>query len=152
MRFQLALNKTSCPTPPPLICRRLKHRQRIKNYKTLSVSPPHRFSKQISQYQYWKASKYSILMVIELGSPASESSNGSQNFIPNSPPPLTDSEHKFHETGIENWLPIGFNLTLITTTLCSTTNGESLQLLYTKNIRELSPLTPLYIHMHKVLE
>ena len=85
MRFQLALNKTSCPTPPPLICRRLKHRQRIKNYKTmLSASPPHRFSKQISQYQYWKTSKYSILMVIEFGSP--ESSNGSQNFIPNSPP------------------------------------------------------------------
>ena len=151
MRFQLALNKTSCPTPPPLICRRLKHRQRIKNYKTmLSASPPHRFSKQISQYQYWKTSKYSILMVIEFGSP--ESSNGSQNFIPNSPPPPIDSEHKFHKTGIENWLPIGFNLTLITTTLCSTTNRESLELLYTKNITELSSLIPLYIHIHKVLE
>ena len=42
--------------------------------------------------------------------------------------PPTDTEHK---SGIENWLPTGFNLTLITTTLCSTTNGESLKVLYT---------------------
>ena len=43
----------------------------------------------------------------------------------------TDFEHKFHKTGIENWLPIGFNLSPITTTLCSTTNVESLEVLYT---------------------
>ena len=42
----------------------------------------------------------------------------------------TDSEHKFRKTGIEDWLPIGFNLALITTTLHSTTNGESLKVLY----------------------
>ena len=23
---------------------------------------------------------------------------------------LTDSEHKFHKTGVENWLPVGFEL------------------------------------------
>ena len=48
-------------------------------------------------------------------------------------PPLspTNSENKFHETRIKNWLPIEFNLALITTTLCSTTNGESLKVLYT---------------------
>ena len=40
MRFQLALNKTFCPTPQPLTYRRLKHRQRTKFNKTmLSASP-----------------------------------------------------------------------------------------------------------------
>ena len=58
-------------------------------------------------------------MVIELGLPVLESSTGPQNFMP------PDSEPKFHKMGIENWLPMGFNLTLITTTLCSNTNGES---------------------------
>ena len=65
-------------------------------------------------------------MEIELGTPMSEPSTGSQNFMP-----TTDSENKFHKTGIENWLSIGFNLPLITTTLCSTTNGESLKVLNT---------------------
>ena len=67
-------------------------------------------------------------MVIERGQPLLESSAGSENFIP---PPPTDSKHKFHKTEIKNWLPIGFNLALITTTLCSITNGESLKVLYT---------------------
>ena len=35
MRFQLALTKTFCPTPPPLIHRRFKHRQRTKINKTM---------------------------------------------------------------------------------------------------------------------
>ena len=69
---------------------------------------------------------YSILTVIELGPPVSESSTGSQNYMPSTYP-----EHKFHKTGIENWLPIGFNIALITTTLCSTTNGEGVKVLYT---------------------
>ena len=43
-------------------------------------------------------------MVIEMEPPVSESSTGSQIFMP-----PTDSEHKFHKTGIENWLHIGFN-------------------------------------------
>ena len=39
-RFQLALDKTFCPTPPSLIHRRFKHRQRAKINKTmLSASP-----------------------------------------------------------------------------------------------------------------
>ena len=37
---------------------------------------------QNSQYQYWKASTYSILTVFELGPPVSESSTGSQNLMP----------------------------------------------------------------------
>ena len=42
---------------------------------------PHRFSTKGSQYQYWKASKYSIPRVIEFEPPVSESSTGSQNFM-----------------------------------------------------------------------
>ena len=42
----------------------------------------HRFSKQSSQYQYWKAHKYSILTLIELGPSVSESSTRSQQFVP----------------------------------------------------------------------
>ena len=50
---------------------------------------------------------------------------------------LTNSELKFHESGIKNRILIGFNLVsplwepaVITTTLCSTANGESLKVLY----------------------
>ena len=45
------------------------------------MSLPRRFSTQSSQYQYWKTSKYFILMVIELRPPVSESFTGSQNFM-----------------------------------------------------------------------
>ena len=58
MRFELALYKTFCNTPPPITHRRLKHRQRTKINKTmLSASPligfPHKvhnikIEKQIS--------------------------------------------------------------------------------------------------------
>ena len=96
IRFQLPLNKTFCLTAPPLIQRRFKHRQRTKINKTMlpykhtTWNPrgvfvgflPHRFSAQSSQYQYWKANKYSILTVTELGPPVSESSTGSQRFMP----------------------------------------------------------------------
>ena len=65
--FQLVLNKTFCPNPQPLTHRRLKQRQRTKINKTMhslpSLSPPHQFSTQGSQYQNWKANKYSILTV-----------------------------------------------------------------------------------------
>ena len=43
-------------------------------------------------------------MVIEMGPPLSECSTGSQIFMP-----PTDFKRKFHKTGIENWLLIGFN-------------------------------------------
>ena len=58
-----------------------------------------RFSTQSSQYQTWKANKYSILTVTELGHPET------------SPNPLAiRSEHKSHKMRIKYWLPIGFNL------------------------------------------
>ena len=67
----------------------------------LSASP-HR---KANNYSNWKANKYSILTVTELGTPVSESLTGCQNFmLP------TESEHKSHNMGIENGLPIEFNL------------------------------------------
>ena len=105
MCFQLVLNKTFCPTWQPLTYRQLKHYQRTKINKPMFLPPPHRFSKQISQYQDWRANKYSILTVIELGLPVSESSTRISKFDV-----ATDSEYKFNKTKIENWLPIGFTL------------------------------------------
>ena len=69
MRFQLALNKFFCPML--WYCKT----------KQCFLPPPHRFSTQNSQYHHWKASKYSILMVTELGSPVSESPTESQNLM-----------------------------------------------------------------------
>ena len=57
-------------------------------------------------------------MVIKLGAPVSESSTGSKQLMP----PLI--LNTFYKTGIENLLPIEFNLAHITTPLCSTTNGQ----------------------------
>ena len=108
MRFQLALNKSFCPNPQPHSKRRLKQRKEQKLTKQCflsSRSPPHRFSTQSSQYQNWKANKYSILTVNELGPPVLESSARISKFYA-----PTDSEHKFNKTEIENWLPIGYNL------------------------------------------
>ena len=81
IRFQLALNKTYSFTPPPLIHRRFKQHQRTKINKKQCFLP-HWFSTQSSQYQYWKARKYSILTVIELGPPVSEFSTESKQFMP----------------------------------------------------------------------
>ena len=83
MRFQLALKKTFCPNPQPLTHRRLKQRQRTKIKTMLSAflppPSPHLFSAQNSQYQNWKANKYSVLTVNELG-PWSHQL-GSQTFM-----------------------------------------------------------------------
>ena len=53
-QFQLGLNKTFCPTPPPLIHRQLKYHQRSKTNKTKKNNafcfPPHQFFTQSSQY------------------------------------------------------------------------------------------------------
>ena len=65
-------------------------------------SPSHRFSTHTSQYQNWKANKYSILTVIELGLQVLNSSTRISKFYA-----PTDSEHKFDKTEIENWLSIG---------------------------------------------
>ena len=106
MRFQLVLNKTFCPNPQPLIQRQLKQRQITKINKTMLFAPslPPPFSvlaTRRSQNQNWKANKYSILTVNELGPPVLESSKVYA---------LTDSEHKFNKAEFENWLPIGHNL------------------------------------------
>ena len=89
----------------------------------VSTSP---VSTQSSQYQNWKANKYSILLVTELGPPVSESQTRILKFYG-----PTGSEHKFHEIKIENWLPIRFNLglsfwepTVIYTVQCSTADRE----------------------------
>ena len=69
--------------------------------------------------------KYSIVTVIELGLPVSESSTRTSKLYA-----LTDSERKFHKTGLENWLDSIWNSfdwepAAVTSTLWSTTNGES---------------------------
>ena len=48
-----------------------------------------------------------MLIVTELRLPVVLNYTRSQDFIP-----PTDPEHKFHKMGIDNWLPIGFNLGL----------------------------------------
>ena len=122
MRFQLALNKTFAPTPPPLIHQRFKHRQRTKiNRAMLSASPS-----LVSDTTSVLKGKY----VFHLnGNWTRTASVGGLNWVSTFYVP-TDSEHKFHKTRIENWLPIGFNLALMTTTLFSTTNEESLEVLH----------------------
>ena len=82
MQFQLALKKTFCPTPPPLSTDDSSTAKKQKLPKQCFLLPPHWFSTQSSQYQYWKVSNYSILAVIELGLPVLESLTESQNFMP----------------------------------------------------------------------
>ena len=64
IQFELALNKTFCPTPPPLSYQQLKHPNKTKvNAFCLSlISISHS-----SQYQNWQVNMHSILLVIELG-------------------------------------------------------------------------------------
>ena len=72
MRYQLPLNNIFCPTPPPLIRWRLKHRQRAKINKTiLSASPSPVFhTKFIHNIRIEKQiSKYSIVTATEPGHP-----------------------------------------------------------------------------------
>ena len=64
--------------------------------------PPHRFSTESSQYQNWKANKYSILTVNELEPSVLESSARISKFYA-----ATDFEHKFNNMEIKNWLPMG---------------------------------------------
>ena len=67
----------------------------------LSASPSSVFQTQSSQYEYRKAYEYSILTVTELRSPRVRVLCWVLTVYA-----TTDSEHKFHKTGIENWLPI----------------------------------------------
>ena len=79
MQFHLALNKTFCPTPPPLTHRQLRHHQRTKINKT-------RLSRSISS-------------VFEFGPSLSESSTRILKLDIS-----TDSEHKFHNIPIHKVL------------------------------------------------
>ena len=133
MRFQLAQYKTFCNTPTPSPTDDWSTIREQKLTKDCFLPPRHRFSARRPQYQYWKANKYSILTVTELGPPVLKSSTRIWKFYT-----PTNSELKFYKSRIENWLPIGFNLrsfwwepTVKTSTLCSTANGLSLKVLYT---------------------
>ena len=102
---QLDVNKSFCPNQQPFTHRRLKQRQRTKINKTILYAPSlpsHRFFKHSSQYQNWKANKYSILTVNELEPSVLESSARISKFYA-----ATDFEHKFNNMEIKNWLPMG---------------------------------------------
>ena len=115
-----------CPTPPPLFHRRFKHHQRTKiNKAMLSTSRSSVFAAKFTISVL--KSKY---ILHPNGNWTRTASVGALNWVSKFYAP-TDSEHKFHKTETENWLPIGFSLELIITTLCSTTNGENLKILYT---------------------
>ena len=108
MQFQLPLNKTFCPNPQSLSHQQLKQCQRTKIKKTIFLPPsslPHWFSTQSSEYQNWKADKYSTLAENELGPMILECSTMiSKFYAPN------DSKLKFYKTKTKNWLLIGYNL------------------------------------------
>ena len=89
---------------------------------------PQWFLTQSSQYQNWKANKFSILTLIELMLPVSVSSTGSQNFMP---PLILNTKFSKLESRIGYpmdliWDCLNWELALTTITLCSTTNGECL--------------------------
>ena len=108
MRFQLALNKTFCLTLQRLTHRRatphLHSTAKIQKLTKQCFLPPLiGFPQKVHNITIEKQIKYSIITIIELGPPVSESST-SLSIAP------IDTEHKFNKTGIENGLPIGFNL------------------------------------------
>ena len=65
---------------------------------------------------------------MKLGLPVSESSTRtSKVYVP------TGTEHKFNKMGIENWFVwdrLDLEPAVITNTLCSTTNGGSLKVIF----------------------
>ena len=78
IRFQLARLTASSHRPSSTEDSSTAKEQKL----TKQCFLPHWFSTQSSQYQYWKARKYSILTVIELGPPVSEFSTESKQFMP----------------------------------------------------------------------
>ena len=82
IRYQLALNKTFCPTTPLFSHRQLNHPHKTKINKIILSATTHRFFTQRSQYQNWKANKNFILTLIELGCQCRSSLLRSQNFMP----------------------------------------------------------------------
>ena len=80
----------------------------------LSASPSSVFSQSL-QYQIFKANTCSILILltaIKLRLPVSESSTRFSKFYD-----PTDFEHKFYKTKIKKWLPIGFGLHCLSSTV-----------------------------------
>ena len=117
--------KELCPISLPLIHQWFKHRQRTKTNKAmLSTSPSlvfdTKFTILLLKNKYIFCANRNITRITTV-----EVLNWVSKIYAS-----TDSKHIFHKKGIENWLPIGFNLELITT-LCWTTNGKSLEVLYT---------------------
>ena len=115
IRFQLALNKTFCPIPPPLTHQRFCQRTKINKILLSATSVFHtKFT-------------ISVLKSTKVFHPNGNWTRTARvlNWV-STFCAITDSQHKFHKTGIENWLTIGFNLALITTTLRSTTNRRAL--------------------------
>ena len=82
-KIRLCENEISSRYPPhhPLFTDDPNTAKKHKLSKQCFLPPLHRFFIQSSQYQYWKASKYSILTVIVLGPPVLDSSTWSQNFM-----------------------------------------------------------------------
>ena len=103
--IQLTLNMTFCPTPQPSATNNQSTPKEQRLTKSGLLPFPNCFFTQTLQYQNLKSNKYYIL--IKLGLPVSEFSTKISYFYAPS-----NSEQKFHKTGVENWLPIGFGLRL----------------------------------------
>ena len=101
-RFQLAQNKTFCPTQHPSIT------DNSGTVASLSLI-------------FHKKFTVSVLKNKQVFHPNSKGTRSASvrvfNWVSKFYAP-TEYEHKFHKTGIEVWLPIGFNLAVITTALC----------------------------------
>ena len=115
-----------CPTPTRLIHQRFKHCQRTNINKAMPSASP----SSIFDTNFTISVLKSKCVSHPNGNWTRTASVRVLDWVWKFYAP-TDSELKFHKTGIENWLPIGFNLALISTTLSLTTNGESFKVLYT---------------------
>lgn len=85
---------------PPLSPPPQKKKNKINKIR-LFASPSLVFHTKLT-YQNWNAKKHSIWKVIKLLPPVSASTKICNFHV------LTDSEHKFHKEGIEDWSPMGF--------------------------------------------
>ena len=92
--------------PDPLMIKAMPKNKNLQNNAFWHPLPsPSSVSTQSSQYQDWKANKYSILTVNELGPLVLEFSARISKF--HAP---TDSEHKFNKMEIKKWVPMGYKL------------------------------------------
>ena len=91
------LQTANHPLPPPPPPPKKKKINKIR----LFASPSLVFHTKLT-YQNSNAKKHSIWKVIKLLPPVSASTKICNFHV------LTDSEHKFHKEGIEDWSPMGF--------------------------------------------